>query len=123
TLRVLKFLKSIQYPVVISTKSTLLSEEPYIGILKSYSNVIVQFSLSTVNDAIGKITEPNSSRPSDILVTIEKLGKLGIKTMIRWQPYIPEVRDSPEEFVRIASSTGIRHLGFEHLKMPMEKNG
>lgn len=122
SLKVLEYLSTINYPIVISTKSILPSEEPYLSILKNYPNVVVQFSFSTLDENITKTIEPNVSNPSELLKTIETLSRNNIKTSIRWQPYIPNVSESPEEFVAKVSGTGARHIGFEHLKLPLEKS-
>ncbi len=122
SLKVLKYLSSINYPIVISTKSNLIITEPYIEVLKNYSNLVIQFSFSTLKDEITKVIEPNVPTPSELLKTIEVLSKNGIKTSIRWQPYIPGVSESPESFLATISNTGAKHVGFEHLKLPLEKN-
>lgn len=122
SLKVLEYLSTINYPIVISTKSTLVSEEPYLGLLKNYPNVVVQFSFSTLDEDLTKIIEPNVALPSKLLETIELLSKNGVKTSIRWQPYIPTVSETPESFISKITQTGARHIGFEHLKLPLEKN-
>lgn len=122
SLQVLQYLCSINYPVVISTKSTLLSEPEYLNVLRSNKNIVVQFSFSTLEDNISEIVEPFSFPPSEILKSISKLSEAGVNTTVRWQPYIPNVSESPAEFISKISETGIKHLGFEHLKLPIEKN-
>lgn len=122
TYRVLKYLCEIEYPLVISTKSTLIGKQKYLDILKTNKNIVVQFSFSTTRDNLSDIIEPYSYNPSDILKTIELLSSSGIKTTIRWQPYIPNVSEPFEEFISRISSVGALHLSFEHLKLPFEKN-
>jgi len=123
TYRVLKYLCQIEYPIVISTKSTIIGKQKYLDILKTNRNLVVQFSFSTTRDTLSKILEPYSYDPSEILKTIELLSSHNINTTVRWQPYIPNVSESFEEFISRISSTGVKHLGFEHLKLPFEKNG
>ena len=122
SLKVLKYLASINYPVVISTKSVLLEKEPYLSVLKSFTNVVVQFSFSTLKEDISKIIEPNVAKPTELMKTVEILSSNGIKTAIRWQPYIPFLSESPKEFISKVSNLGAFHLGFEHLKFPLENN-
>jgi hypothetical protein len=52
---------------------------------------------------------------------MEKLSAAGVNVTCRWQPYIPGVSEAPEEFVPRIARTGCRHLGFEHLKLPLER--
>jgi len=122
SLKVLKYLASLNYPIVISTKSTLLAKEPYLSILKSFSNVVVQFSFSTLKEEITSVIEPNVVKPTELMITVEKLSENGVKTAIRWQPYIPFLSESPKEFISKISNLGVFHLGFEHLKFPLENN-
>lgn len=122
SLTVLQYLAEINYPVIISTKSTLVGEEPYLSLLKSYPNILIQFSFSTLNSKFSEILEPNVPSPNNLLKTIEKLSSNNIKTSIRWQPYIPFLSEKPKDFISKISHTGAIHLGFEHLKFPLENN-
>lgn len=121
SLKVLKYLCKIKYPIVISTKATLISNSKYLYVLKENPNVVVQFSFSSLEDKISKITEPFANAPSELLKTVYKLSNNGIKTTIRWQPYIPNVSEEIKLFISKASNLGVRHIGFEHLKLPVEK--
>lgn len=117
---ILKYLCEINYPIVISTKSILLSEPEYLEALLSNPNIVVQYSFSTLNDQVSEIVEPQANRPSELMQSLCKLVSSGIKTTVRWQPYIPHVSESPSEFISIISGLGIDHVGFEHLKLPVE---
>lgn len=118
----LQTLSRYDYPTVISTRSTLVGSSPYIDILKEMPYVVVQFSLSSSDDVIARRTEPRSFAPSSVLRCMEKLAKHGIKVTCRWQPYIRGVSDEPRDFVRRVADAGCLHLGFEHLKMPLERH-
>lgn len=121
SLRVLEYLCNIHYPIVISTRSTLLSTPLYLNVLKENPNVLVQFSFSSLEDEISRVTEPFANKPSDVMKSINILSRQGINVSIRWQPYIPRVSESIEQFVSRASNLGVKHIGFEHLKLPVEK--
>lgn len=122
SLKVLNYLCDIKYPVVISTKSPLVATERYINVLRKNSNILVQFSFSTTKDYISNYTEPSAPNPSEILKAVNRLSELGINTSIRWQPYIPNVSEDPATFIKRISNTGAKHISFEHLKLPFEKN-
>ena len=117
---VLLYLKTIDYPLVISTKSSLISNDPYLEILCNYKNLIVQVSLSTLNEETCKIIEPNCPTPNERLRTLEILAMHNIKTSIRWQPYIPTISENPKDFIDNVASVGINHLTFEFLKIPID---
>lgn len=120
SLKVLKYLFSINYPVVISTKSVLLSKQKYLQVLKKNPNTIVQYSFSSLNEKYTNIIEPNSPSPSERLRAIKTLSENGVKVMIRWQPYIIGISEKPVEFVKKISGTGINHLIIEFLKLPID---
>lgn len=119
---VLQYLKSMDYPVVISTKSDLILTPKYLDLFKDYKNLIIQISISTLAERKSKILEPNSPDPQILLQGIKELIKNKINVTLRWQPYIIEVSDDFKYFINQIKQTGIRHIGFEHLKLPVEKN-
>lgn len=119
---VLDTLRHFEYPTVISTRGNLPSEEPYLSLLRSMKAVVVQFSFSSTSEGIAKKLEPRSPSPSVLLRTMETLAKAGIHVTCRWQPYVPGVSENVREFVSRVASAGCVHLGFEHLKVPLERN-
>ena len=52
---------------------------------------------------------------------MEFLSSQGINVTCRWQPYIPTISESPENFVAKVAATGCRHIALEHLKIPLER--
>ena len=120
TEKVLRYLCEINYPLIISTKSNLLSKDPYLMILKENPHILVQFSFCTVIDKESAILEPFSDRPSKRLRAMEMLEKNGIHTACRWQPYIPFSELNDKEFIQSIANTGSKFLTLEHLKLPIE---
>lgn len=118
---ILEYLASIDYPLIISTKSILLQEKNYLNLLSNYKNVIVQISFSTLNPSAAKIVEPNCDSPVARIKLIKKLSDNGIKTMIRWQPFIIGFSESPSEFVKNILNSGAQHLIIEFLKLSIDK--
>jgi DNA repair photolyase len=121
TLKTLKALVAHQYPTVLSTRSTIASLSPYLEVLQALETAVVQFSFSTTRDEIAARIEPHASKPSDLLKTMEVLSNKGVIVTGRWQPYIPGTSEDPLEFVGRMAGTGCRHLAFEHLKLPVER--
>lgn len=119
---VLNYLKSINYPVVISTKSDLIGTDKYFKLFEEYENLIIQVSFSTLDESKSKILEPNSPNPKYLLSILKNLTNENIKVSVRWQPYIIGVSDNPKDFITEIASLNVKHLGFEHLKLPLEKN-
>lgn len=121
TAHVLRHLVRHRYPTVLSTRSTLAAISPYLELLKDLRHVVVQFSFCSSRDETADRTEPHSPPPSKVLRTMETPSKEGVHVTCRWQPYIPGVSETPKEFVSRIAQTGCRHLGFEHLKIPVER--
>lgn len=117
----LRILDQYQYPTVLSTRSTLVVREPYFRLLRGMQPLVVQFSFSTTDDRIGRKLEPRCDPPSVLLRTIEKLVEAGINVTCRWQPFVPGTSEEPQQFLQRIASTGCRHVGFEHLKLPLER--
>ena len=112
--KVIEYLKTIDYPVVISTKSDLIGTDKYLELFKNYKSLIIQISISTLNTTNSKILEPNSPNPKNLLNCISLLQQNQINVTLRWQPYILGVSDDINYFVKQIIKNGIKHIGFEH---------
>jgi DNA repair photolyase len=119
---VLRSLALYRYPTVISTRGAMVADSPYLELLQNLGSVVVQFSFSSTRDLTASQIEPHATRPSVLLHTMEILSNHGIPVTCRWQPYIPGVSESPDEFIPRIATTGCRHLAFEHLKLPLERD-
>jgi DNA repair photolyase len=118
----LRTLARYHYPTVISTRGTLPALDRFAFLLEELGPVVIQFSFSTTIDAVARRLEPYANPPSKLLRTMESLSKRGLPVTSRWQPYIPGVSESPQEFVPRMAATGCRHVSFEHLKLPYERS-
>jgi hypothetical protein len=93
----------------------------YLHLLRTIQPLVVQFSFSTTDDRIGRRLEPRCDPPSALLRSIETLVEAGVNVTCRWQPFVPGVSEKPREFLQRVASAGCRHVGFEHLKLPLER--
>jgi DNA repair photolyase len=121
----LGFLEELEnrgYPTVISTKSALLLESPYIDLLSSGWPVIVQFSVTSTEDKRAALVEPHATPPSVILKVMERLAKSGLVVTCRWQPFIENLVEDPAQYVRRIAEAGAAHVSLEHLKIPIERS-
>jgi len=87
TLACLELLAAERYPFVISTKSTLAGESPYLELLAA-ANAVVQVSL--VAPAFDKL-EPGAPRYAERLRLLPRLARRVRRVIVRIQPYVPEV--------------------------------
>ena len=119
TLQYLKVLQKHRYPTVVSTKSNLCSEDPYIGVLRD-GDFIVQLSLSTIDDELGRSLDVGVPLPSERIRVVEKLAAAGIPTMCRIQPLIPSRENDAFRVIDATLRAGAKHISVEHLKLPIE---
>jgi len=87
TLRMLEIMTKAQYPCVISTKGTLILEEPYFSLIRD-GNYVVQVSM--ISRRYDKV-ESGASTFAQRLEILEKLQGVAKRTVVRCQPYVPSV--------------------------------
>ena len=85
------------WPVVIQTRSPLVLRD--MDILKKSRRIEVGLSITTSNDEIRKVFEPNAPSIMERLRTIESLHQNGIETYVMIAPILPEA----ENLIRILS--------------------
>jgi DNA repair photolyase len=107
TRRILETILKHKFPVHVITKSDLVLRD--LGLLKEINKnailpfdlqtkmkdkVIVTFSFSTLDDAVGKIFEPGATLPSVRLETMRKVAEAGFLTGVSMMPLIPYISDT-----------------------------
>jgi DNA repair photolyase len=90
TRKILEKLKNTKFFVSILTKSSLVLRD--IDLLKQL-NCEVGLTITTLNDNIRKLFEPNASSIEDRLNALKELKKSGIKTYIFFGPMLPFISD------------------------------
>jgi DNA repair photolyase len=121
TEQILRGLLQSRYPTVLSTRGALIAESPYWELIRDLG-AVVQFSFSSAKDSVAARVEPHATRPSLLLRAMDFLSVRGIIVTCRWQPYIPGLSESPNEFVPRLAAAGCQHLAIEHLKVPLERH-
>ncbi|NKW91936.1 hypothetical protein HGD87_05285 [Rhodobacteraceae bacterium R_SAG9] len=121
TLETLKILRNYQYPTLISTKSTMLAEQPYLEILAT-GNFLVR--ISTTAGSADARAELEKGVPSweDRLRAAEKLSSWGVPVSFRFQPIVFGEESHVFGMIRSSASSGVQHISAEYLKLPMEKS-
>jgi DNA repair photolyase len=90
TKKILEKLKNTKLFVSILTKSSLVLRD--IDLLKQL-NCEVGLTITTLNDNVRKIFEPNASSVEDRLNALKQLKDSGIKTYIFFGPMLPYISD------------------------------
>ncbi|MDJ0765261.1 MAG: radical SAM protein [Myxococcota bacterium] len=114
--RVLAVLETYGFPVHILTKSCQVQRDlDIIARINDKQRAIVSMSLSSVDDAVARVFEPECSLPRDRLDTLSKFKRAGISTGVFLMPVIPFVSDTSEAIeasVRAALEAGVDFVIF-----------
>ncbi len=110
TRKLLEIILKYRFPVHILTKSTLvlrdldiLKEIDEKGIIpddlkdKLERGVIINFSISTLDDKMAKILEPGAPAPYERLKTMQKCKSAGFLTGVSYIPVLPYISDLDNE--------------------------
>lgn len=114
TREALKLISKYDFGVSIDTKSDLILRD--IDLLKeinSKNNVIIKFTITTPNDELSKIIEPNVCVSSKRLQAIKTLADSGIFVGIMMNPVLPFITDKEEDIkklVRLAYENGAKFI-------------
>jgi DNA repair photolyase len=119
--RLLRVLAAHKYPTVISTKNSLVADDDYLELL-SDGRFIVQFSISSLDDELMRRIDIGASSPTDRVRALRRLAEAGIPTSCRIQPILPSLVQDAREIVPAVAEAGARHIGAEHLKLPIESS-
>jgi hypothetical protein len=121
TLDLLKILLEHHYPTLISTKGVLAATPEYLSLLAA-PNFAVQFSLTTLDDALAQRIDAGAPNTSARLEALATLADAGVKTAIRHQPMMPTRAHEAAELIDRSAKAGARHYAVEHLKLPIEQD-
>lgn len=121
----LKLISKYGFGVSIDTKSDLILRD--IDLLKEINlknNVIVKFTITTPDDELSKVIEPNVCISSKRLQAIKTLSDNGIFTGIMMNPVLPFITDKEEdikELVKLAYENGAKFI-HTYMGMTLREN-
>ena len=116
----LKLISKYNFGVSIDTKSNLILRD--LDLLKeinSKNNVIVKFTITTPNDELAKIIEPNVCVSSKRFESIKILSDNGIFTGIMMNPVLPFITDNEEDIKKLVNLAYKSGAKFIHTYMGM----
>ena len=114
TREALKLIDYYKYGVAIATKSPLIVRD--IDILKriqSHSPVICKITITTFDDKLSKVVEPNVAPSSERFEALKKLADNGIYCGILLMPILPYINDTEENIIKIvrkANEVGVKFI-------------
>jgi DNA repair photolyase len=114
TRNALELLNAYRFGAAVATKSRLIVRD--INILKDiqvHSPVIVKITITTHDDNLSKIIEPNASLSSERFSAIKELTGSGVYAGILMMPLLPFIEDTEENIINIvhkAKENGARFI-------------
>jgi DNA repair photolyase len=103
--------------IQIITKSNLVTRD--IDLLKKMPSM-VSLTVTTDDDRIAKLTEPNAPSSTERLKAAEILIENGIPTSVRIDPVLPTINDSPENLIKTLASIGVKHITASTYKIKLD---
>ena len=116
----LQLISKYGFGVSIDTKSDLILRD--IDLLKeinSKNNVIIKFTITTPDDNLSKIIEPNVCVSSKRLEAIKILNENGIFTGIMMNPVLPFITDKEDDIKKLVELASRSDAKFIHTYMGM----
>ncbi len=107
TRRCLEILAESNCRLQIITKSNLVERDD--DLLKQIPSTVA-LTITTDDDSLARVLEPNAPPPSKRLSAAKDLIKQGIPVSVRVDPIIPYVNDQPQKLVSTLASIGVRHI-------------
>jgi len=120
TRRCLEVLAAFSNPVVVVTKSQLVTRDA--DLLRALARVEAAFvliSVTTLDAELARRLEPRASRPDRRLDAIHRLAEAGVPVGVLIAPVIPALNDSEiPAIVAAAARAGARSAGYVMLRLP-----
>jgi DNA repair photolyase len=101
TRQAIEILNGSNFPFEILTKSDLVCRD--IDLFKNHPNVAVELTITTIDEKVRKIFEPNAPSVHARLLALERLLANGIETCVFFGPVIPYFSDSDNHLRRYFS--------------------
>jgi DNA repair photolyase len=106
TRQVLEVLKTYNCPFSIGTKSDLVLRD--LDIISEASKKLpccVSLSITTLDENLAKVLEPNASSPKRRLAAVKKLSESGVTTGVWISPILPYITDSDENLMSVIEAS------------------
>lgn len=122
TRSLLMVLQRFRHPVIIITKSILITRDmDILSDMASLGLASVMISVTTMDNSLKRWLEPRTPSASSRLQTIHALATAGIPVGVLTAPIIPMVNDAEmERILRHAAEAGASAAGYILLRLPHE---
>ena len=120
--QVLEVLAKANHPVMIVTKSALVTRDiDILGEMAAKGLAKVAISVTTLDRKLARLMEPRASTPSKRLEAVRQLTDAGIPTGVLASPLIPALNDHElERILDAAQAAGAVSASYILLRLPLE---
>ncbi len=107
TRRCLEILAANDCRIQIVSKSNLVTRD--VDVLSRVPSTVA-LTITTDDDNLAKVLEPNAPPPSDRMRALEEIAVNGIPVSVRIDPIIPFVNDAPNNLISELAAIGVKHV-------------
>jgi DNA repair photolyase len=123
----LEYLSTIDYPVMINTKSNVPADDRYLKALsENKAGTAVHVTLISSNDEILKKLEPGAPSYKKRMDGIRKLNAAGVRVVARIEPYLFLLNDDPDDLKKYMEEVweaGVRNITFDTYSYTANNSG
>ena len=121
TRRCLEILSKHRWPITIQTKSPLVKRD--LELLRTFNDIEVGLTITTADENIRKIFEPNSPAIKERIETLEKLHSAGLKTYSMIAPILPRTEGLVTLLSKKADHVLIDKMNYHYADWVYRKHG
>lgn len=127
SLTMLNYLKDVEYPVMLNTKSNVVGTDPYVRALsENKAKSAVHVTVISANNQILKDLEPGAPSYDERLEGIRNLVRAGVRVVARIEPYLFLLVDEPEyveKYMTDMWEAGVRNITFDTYSYTANNSG
>ena len=127
SLKMLEYLKDIEYPVMINTKSNLVGTDAYVKALAdNKARTAVHITMITNNEEVSKKLEPGAPTYAQRLEALKILNDAGVRAIPRIEPYLFLLTDEPDYVYKYMDdiwNAGARNITFDTYSYTANNSG
>ena len=112
TKRCLEILSTHGWPVTVQTKSPLVLRD--VETLRKFDEIEVGLTITTADENVRKIFEPNAPPVEQRIETLRKLHSAGVKTFAMIAPLLPNAEDLPALLSGIVNNVLIDKMNYHY---------
>ncbi len=126
SLRFLEIAQRFEYPIIVCCKGTLLRRDPWKSIVEKLVDrklLVLQVSISTLDEDLSKVLEPNAPSPRERLALLKEFGERGCPAILRLSPFLGTRSLYPnlETFADILKEYRVSQVIVEALRIERER--